>query len=261
LPLEPIERLADPSEISLSLAATQRELEEAFRLLYQSYEQAGLVLQNARGVHLTSAHAVSGTEVFIAQLRNEVISTLTMVPDVSSKLPMDTMYARELDGLREEGVRLAEIGSFADRRSSPSRFLSLFVELAKYVIETALRRKIDTLVVATHPRHSRFYQRLLGFKPFGDLQSCPYAQSHPAVAMRLDLHADMTLPASKGNLPIRRSAISAEPTIRDGATRTFLESLLDATPHATRDREPGLGIPLFGASDTVPTTTTVNQGS
>lgn len=182
-----------PSEaervVEITLARTEAELMAAFRLLYLSYVRAGLAAENALELRLTPFHPLSTTEVFVAKCRGEVISTMTMVGDGKLGLPMDSMYGDEVRALKRSGLRVAEMGCFADRRTSPARFKEVFGQLASLVVQVARMRNINALVAATHPKHARFYARWLGFEYFGELKQCPYAAGNPAVALLLDFEA------------------------------------------------------------------------
>lgn len=169
--------------LEVSLARTRLELVAAFRLLYDSYVRAGLVPENRRQLRLTSYHLLETTEVFVAKWRGEVIATMTVVADGPQGLPLDAMYGDEVARFRDAGLRLAEVGCFADRRGMEPPFLKVIGELAKLVVQVANARGADGLVAATHPRHARFYIRALGFQQFAGLKECPYAQGNPAVAL------------------------------------------------------------------------------
>jgi hypothetical protein len=163
----------------------------AFHLVYRSYLSAGLVAENASQLRITPFHLLPTTEVFVAKCANEVISTLSMVADTAHGLPMDSMYATELTNLRSSGLRLAEMGSLADRGSLPIRFVNIFEMLARLVCQVARVRGIDTLVMAVHPRHAKFYMRSFGFESLGGLTICPYAEGNPAVALSLEFRRIM----------------------------------------------------------------------
>lgn len=184
---------SNPSDVEriveFTLARTQADLLAAFRLLYLSYVRAGLAAENALQLRLTPFHPLHTTEVFVAKCRDEVVSTMTMVADGVLGLPMDSMYGAEVQELKRSGLRVAEMGCFADRRTSPARFKAVFGRLASLVVQVARVRNINALVAATHPKHARFYVRWLGFEYFGELKQCPYAAGNPAVALLLDFEA------------------------------------------------------------------------
>lgn len=175
-------------KIEVALARTEAELTASFSILYDAYYQAGLVEANTLGVRLTPFHLLPTTEVFVAKVERHVNSTLTMVGDGAMGLPMDSIYSEETTWLRSKGFRLAEIGSLADRRNSTVKFVRVFKELAKLVVQVAEQRGINGLVIATHPRHAGFYIRSFGFQQIGGLTDCPYARGNPAVALLLDFY-------------------------------------------------------------------------
>lgn len=175
--------------VQIALARSQAELLASFRLLYKSYLRAGLVSENRQQLRLTEFHPLSTTEVLVAKCRDEVVSTMTLVGDGQRGLPLESMYGSEYAQLRRTGLRCAEAGSFADRRTSPTRFKQVFNLLARLLVQAAKARGYDALVAATHPKHARFYVRWLGFKQFGDLKQCTYAEGNPAVALLLDFNA------------------------------------------------------------------------
>lgn len=197
---------------------------DSFRLLYASYVSAGLAATNATEMRVTPYHLLPTTEVFVAKCNSDVISTLTMTADSNMGLPMESMYTAEIAKLRET-KQVAEMGCLADRRSSPVRFVRVFSELARLVVQVARQRGINALVLAAHPRHAKFYIRSLGFQPFGGLTSCPYAQGNPAIALVMDFdqlrgteHYDRLF-----GTPIDASVL--EPTLWGAETTSYLEML------------------------------------
>lgn len=173
-------------QVETTLARSMDDLMAAFHLLYNAYVRAGFVSENENQIRVTPYHSLSTTEVFVAKCHCDVISTMTMVGDGALGLPMESMYGDQIAALRRSGLNIAEMGSFADRRASPTRFLDVFGKLATLVVQVARARNIDGLVAATHPKHARFYCRWLGFRVIGDLTDCPYAAGNPAVALLLD---------------------------------------------------------------------------
>lgn len=177
--------LSHEIDVEISLARTQEDLNQAFGLLYDSYVAAGLAASNSVGMRITPYHTLPTTEVFVAKTGGNVISTLTMTGDNALGVPMESMYGQELAQLRRS-TQLAEMGCFADSRKSPVRFMRVFAALSRFIVQTAQARGIAALVLAAHPRHAKFYERILGFQPLGGLTRCPYAQGNPAVALVMD---------------------------------------------------------------------------
>ncbi len=218
-----------PRRLEISLAQSRSDLQGAFEILYNSYVRAGLIDENPHQVRVTPFHLLPTTEVIVAKLQDTVTSTLTMVADSPSGLPMDKMYGAELDSFRKSGLQLAEVGCLADRRRSPVRFIKVFGELARLAVQVAESRGIGALVVVAHPRHERFYTRSFGFKRFGDVKDCPYVNGNPAVAMILEfarIQRSAWHDCLFGN-PYAENMYSREP--RNHEILEYMSQLLDST--------------------------------
>lgn len=175
-----------PTQIGLSIARCQSDLEDAFRLVYRSYVRAGLQVPNDIGMRMVRHHFLPTTEVLVAKLGRDVISTASLIVDSEIGLPAESMYRDEVEKLRDRGLRLGEVACLADRRESPARFIEIFRMLATLLAQAAVVRGCDALIAATHPRHARFYMRQLGFKRIGEIRECPYVRGNPAVPLLFD---------------------------------------------------------------------------
>ena len=168
------------------IARSKDELEGAFGLCFQSYLRAGLVIENPSGLRLTPFHLLPESEVLIGKAGDTVFSTMSLFCDGELGLPMDSIYPREIENLRSQGLRLAEVGSLADRRSSTRRYMESFIALGRLLSQAAVYRNIDALVVVCHPKHAKLYRRMMGFQQIGEYTECPYANGNPAVALVLE---------------------------------------------------------------------------
>ena len=211
----------------ISLARSHSDLHGAFSLLYQAYLKAGLEAEKPSGIRITPYHMLPTTEVLVTRLNNEVISTVSLVGDGYLGIPMQSMYPEQLNRLRSQGLRIAEVGGLADRRESPVRFIDNFQKMTRLLAQVAAARGIDALVVATHPRHARFYTRALGFEKFGDVSTCPYAQGNPAVAlfMHFDEKRGTELHDRYFADPVPNKALA--PYRWDGDTREYFRRILE----------------------------------
>ena len=180
-------RQPDVAPNSISIARTEHDLVRAFELVHYSYCTAGLAADSPSGLRLTPYHLSGHSDVLIAEIGDEVVSTISLFGDCDLGLPMESMYGNEIAQLREQGFSLGEIGSFADRRNGVSRFLAVFIEFNRWLAQVAHERRIDTLVAAVHPKHARLYQRAFGFQQIGGQTDCPYVNDNPAVAIYLHL--------------------------------------------------------------------------
>ncbi len=177
---------ATTADIEYRIASTRAEREAAFRLVHQSYLNAGLSEPNGFGLRVTPYHLLDTTEVFIAQLDGRIVFTLSLVIDGELGLPMESVYSDEVDALRQEGFLVGEVSCLADRRTQFRGFFPVFVRLCRLMAQYAWRRGLSGLAAAVHPRHARFYRRYMHFEPLGGWRSYPSVRNRPAVALLLD---------------------------------------------------------------------------
>jgi hypothetical protein len=175
------------AEIEYRIASTRAERAAAFRLVYRSYLRTGLGEPNPWEMRVTPYHSLPTTEVFLATLRGACIFTMSLVIDGELGVPMEAIYGSEVARLRGEGLSFGEVSCLADRRRAMRGFFPVFLRMARLVVQYSWRRGLDQLLVACHPKHARFYERLLGFQRIGDLKAYPTVRNHPAVALSMDL--------------------------------------------------------------------------
>ncbi len=174
------------SDIQYRIASTRREREAAFRLVYHSYLRAGLGDQNCYRMRVTPYHLLESTEVFVAKCNGEVIFTLSLIMHGELGMPMESVYAGEVDELRGRGLRLGEVSCLADRRADACGFFPVFVRTSRLMVQYARHRGLDALVAAVHPKHARFYRRYMDFRMFGQEKTYPTVRNNPAVALWLE---------------------------------------------------------------------------
>ena len=174
------------SDIQLKVASTREEREATFGLIYNSYRQAGLCAENDCGLRATPYQLLPTTDVIIAELRQEVISTVSLVRDGELGLPMEAIYPAEVAARRAAGVRLAEVSCLADRRQGTARFFGLFCELSRVMAQLANKLSVDELLVVVHPRHAPLYRRYMAFEQIGEKREYSVVEGNPAVALSLN---------------------------------------------------------------------------
>jgi hypothetical protein len=181
---EPAE--AANNQIVYKLAASQHEREAAFRLVYDAYRRLDLVPQNRFRMRVTAHHLLPTTDVFVASRHGRVIGTLTLVGDGELGLPMEDVYGVEIARSRSQGDRLGEATSLALRRGEFRRLYPVFIRLTQLMFCYSQRRGMSQVVIAVHPRHARFYQRIMKFQVIGVQRPYPLVRHEPAVALCLD---------------------------------------------------------------------------
>jgi hypothetical protein len=178
---------ATTADIQYAIASTRHERAASFRLVYGSYVEAGLAQPNPWGMRVTPYQLLPTTEIFVAWLRGEPIFTMSLVVDGELGLPMEAIYGEEVGRLRRQGLLLAEVSCLADRRRAGRGFFPVFLRLSRLVAQYAWHRRVDQVLVACHPKHARFYERLLRFERLGKQKAYPMVRNRPAVALSLDL--------------------------------------------------------------------------
>ena len=183
--IHPLHGLRRTSEYKL--ADNMYERAAAFRLTYRKYVTTGLIEPNAYRMRVTPFHLLPSTHVFVSIHKGNLTATLTLVGDGVQGLPMECVYADEVNRLRAKGYSVAEVGCLAfESANSKRRFWPAFMHLNRLMAQFARQRGIDGLLIAIHPRHLDVYRRLMGFEQIGPVRSYPSVCNHPAVACWLD---------------------------------------------------------------------------
>jgi hypothetical protein len=182
------EQTADVADVEYLRLVTPRYLEFAFRCVYKAYLDAGLIEPNGLGLRVTPHQLLPTSEILAAVLRQEVISTLTLVQDGALGLPAESLYEDEVQQRRLAGLTLAEVTCLADRRKDFRRRFRVLFRLMCLVIQTAAQRGVDELLIAVHPRHAAFYQRRFGFHVIADVKEYALVRNNLALLLSLDLN-------------------------------------------------------------------------
>ncbi|RMF85183.1 MAG: hypothetical protein D6739_04855, partial [Nitrospirae bacterium] len=157
----------------------------ALRLVHDSYVALGLMDPHPSGLRLLPHHLLPETRVFLAREGDEVVATLTLIPDSEVGLPLDAAYRREADALRLAGRRVAEISCLA--LAARYRRHDLLLHLFRLMHVYARHAGLDDLCVVVAPKHGRFYQHILLFEELGHYTELPHLNGAPARLYRQDL--------------------------------------------------------------------------
>jgi hypothetical protein len=121
-----------------------------------------------------------------ASVDGQMYATVSIIPDNPKGMPMDSIYRDELNQMRVEGKRLAEVTQLAVEHELYSQLTGRSAFFAStpilgHVLGYAITKNIDYLCISVIPSHSIFY-RLLGFKVLGETKQ--YARFNtPAVGL------------------------------------------------------------------------------
>lgn len=174
--------------VSVRQARTWPDVWRAYRLLYEKYIERGLIQPNTARLRFTRFNLLPRSATLIAADADTVVGTLSVILDSDRfGLPMDEIYRVELQPLRWAGRKLAEVSGLAIAPTAAGDSLGILLACSKLIIQYALRSGVTDLLIACHPKHARFYRRLLLLEPLGECRSYGSVNGAPAVALQLDL--------------------------------------------------------------------------
>ena len=171
--------------VNYSIAREQGTVEEAFHLVYDAYVKVGLQAENEARIRFTKYHVIPSTKVFVAVFRPEllkadferervndnkrVVGTLTLVRDSSLGIPMESVCAPEIQAMRQQGSRFAEVIALAI--DPEFRKHNVIMYLYRIMFEYARLKGLTDICCAVTRRHIQFYQDILLFRPIGEIKA------------------------------------------------------------------------------------------
>lgn len=179
-----IDKIAIASEeLVLKVTDCRSEREDALKLVQRVYSQSGLTDSKSACVRVLRQHLADETEIIVAKQAGETVFTVTLVRDGEYGLPLESLFEAEVESMREQGIRLAEVSCLAhsnDMIDNRERF-NTFVRGISLLLQTARRRNVDRLLLAVHPRHAKVYERLFGCVRCSDAKEYAAVKGNPAI--------------------------------------------------------------------------------
>lgn len=176
---------ATEQPLHISIASTERELEDAYRLVYKQFMKQGYQAENESGIRFLPHFALPTSHTLIAKTGDNVVGTLTLVRDGALGLPMEKLYPNEVAVLRQSGAKIAEVSCLATRRTRDlPAVLRLFYAVYGYALH---QYGITDLCVVVSPSHQDFYKHALLLEQIGPMTSNALCNNVKIVAMRLNL--------------------------------------------------------------------------
>lgn len=176
-----------PESLIIKVAETKSELEQAYRILHDSYVEMGYAKPQECGMRITKYFALPTTTTFVALWDGQVVGTMSLIRQSTMGLPLEKEF--DLSQIRQSGAMIAEVSSLAIHRDFRHQRGSIFLPLCKYFHDYArLYMKVDAAVIAVNPSWVDFYE---GFLLFEKLQAktvsnYDFANGAPAVGLVLD---------------------------------------------------------------------------
>ncbi len=176
-----------PSEsLEIKIADSESELADAYRLLHDSYVNAGFMSPQPCGMRVLPQHLLPQTTTIVAKWDGQVIGTLSLIRDNAFGLPMEKIFG--LEQRRAGSRRLAEVSSLAIDPKYRGQANQALFPLFRFVYQYA-KHYFGTheFVIAVNPSTVDMY---LGFMCFEKLpaptKSYDFVKGAPAVGLYLN---------------------------------------------------------------------------
>lgn len=152
-----------PEDLILKQAETESEMQQALNLVHDSYVELGYIDRHESEMRFSKFHALPTAVILVAKQGDEVIGTISILPDSAFGLPSEATWS--LGKYRQNGNILAEVSSLAIKKCHRTRRGKLLLPLCKIMIEYAIKiLKVDGLVIATTHEVEPFYVHVLLFE-------------------------------------------------------------------------------------------------
>lgn len=148
---------------TFKLAESDDEIEQALKIVHDSYLHLGYIDRRPEGVHFNAHICLPQTSMLIIKHKDEVIGTMSLIPDSSLGLPSEVTW--DLSKVKSETPNIAEVSCLAIKRSHKSSKGHLLLTLCKFLYEYCTKvAGIDGVVFAATHEVEPFYTDLLLFK-------------------------------------------------------------------------------------------------
>lgn len=156
-----------PEHIVLKQAETEDEIKQALKIVHDSYVELNYIDPTESQLRFSKFHALPTTVILVAKWQNEVIGTLSIIPDSALGLPSDTTWP--LDRYRKNGNVIAEISSLAIKKDFRMRRGKLLLPLCKIMYQFCTQiLQLDGIIIATTVEVEPFYTDILLFETVVD---------------------------------------------------------------------------------------------
>lgn len=154
------------------VAVTEEEKQKVLSLIKSTYKKRGYFSDVGHDESFGKYLLLPNTKMFTAGINGELFGTVSVVNDSDVGLPMDYLNKNELQSLRSQGYKLAEVTQYAidhdiikknDSTFNPLKQYMASLPMLNLVFHYALYLECDYLVIATTPEHAMFYTTL-GFE-------------------------------------------------------------------------------------------------
>jgi hypothetical protein len=178
-------------------ATTFDELKQAYQLLYKEYLARGYRSENPSEIHFNYFCALPETQTFILNKTQDIVGTISLVPDSPCGLPMESFFPDEIQELRKSNQKLAEVCLFSLFKNEFQGYslgnfkkMKASFQLFAAVLHYAHSIGVTHLVIGNHPKHETLYKYLM-FDTIGSAASYPGACGQPTLLMCMNVRKFM----------------------------------------------------------------------
>lgn len=181
-----------PPEFIFKQAETAEEIQQAFKLVHDSYVELDYMDPNDAKMRFSKFHTLPTTVILIAKWNDEVIGTISILPDSWMGLPSDTTW--NLNKYRSNGQLIAEISSLCIRKDLRGKRGHLLMPLCKAMLRYCTEiLKLDGIVIATTVEVEPFYTDILQFQKVTEKtgQKHSLVKNNPSTCCYLNVQSDL----------------------------------------------------------------------
>lgn len=179
-----------------SIAESKSQIESVITLVTRVYAKSGYVDSDSSLQGITKfLYDATRTVSIMASKGDLCVGTISVVIDGEGGLPMDSLYEHELQPLRQQERKIAEVCQFAidkDSLKGGETKITVFSEndlalqLFGLVLSYCEKKHIEFVVFAVNPKHKSFYE-VIGARQIGGEKLYQSVRNAPALAYVLEV--------------------------------------------------------------------------
>lgn len=167
----------EQQKFKIRLASSGERIHSASMLIQKMYSW--------RGYEASGLEETPNRITLLSFSDDHVVGTCSLGLDSPAGLSTDEVYKDKVDELRAAGCKVCELTKLAvDQSVKSKRVLASLFHIA-FIYARPIHGFSD-VVIEVNPRHVLFYEKMLGFRQFGEERMCPRVEA-PAVLLRLEI--------------------------------------------------------------------------
>lgn len=159
----------DNHAFHVTLSDQVREADGVARMTHDGFVEAGFIAPRESGRRLVGPYLNDDVAFLMCRSSRWDVASGCGIPDGPFGIPADHAFADLTATLRGEGLTIMEGGSLViapQWRRSKRRLMVLL--LATFIRYAGIYSPDTTMLIAVHPRDTRFYRSFLGLVPLND---------------------------------------------------------------------------------------------